>query len=68
VKALPILKGAVFLDPYSPQNSNDYLLALRAGETKLAGINQAEAKRTAAKRAARAKRSTPAAPAPPASP
>jgi O-antigen ligase len=68
VKALPILKGAVFLDPYSPQNSNDYLLALRAGETKLAKINQAEAKRSAAKRAARAKRSTPAAPAPPASP
>jgi O-Antigen ligase len=54
-KAIPILKGALFLDPYAPQSSGDYLLALRAQQAKLNEARQAEARRAAARRAARTK-------------
>jgi tetratricopeptide (TPR) repeat protein len=63
-KALPVLKAALFLDPYSPQSSGDYLLALRAEQAKLDEAAQA----ADAKRAKRKASSTPAAPAPPTSP
>jgi hypothetical protein len=57
VSALPILKGALFLDPYSQASRNDYVIALRAEQAKLAEAKQADARRAAARRAARAKRS-----------
>jgi tetratricopeptide (TPR) repeat protein len=70
--ALPVLKAAVYLDPYSPVNRSDYVVALRAEQAiKLLG-QQAAARKAAVKRAAvRAKRitnSTAAAPAPAKSP
>jgi O-antigen ligase/polysaccharide polymerase Wzy-like membrane protein len=52
VRALPILKGALFLDPHSGAIRSDYLVALRAEQAQLL-----EAKRTAAKRAASRRRS-----------
>jgi tetratricopeptide (TPR) repeat protein len=57
VRALPILEGAVFLDPLSQASRSDYLIALRAEQAKLVEAKQAEAKRAAARRAARGKRS-----------
>jgi tetratricopeptide (TPR) repeat protein len=51
VAALPIVKGALFLDPESQATRSVYLVALRAEQAKAL-----EARRAAAKRAARARR------------
>jgi hypothetical protein len=66
--AIPVLKAAVYLDPYSTVNRSDYLLALRAEQAQVAA-QEAAARKAAAKRAAaRAKRATTAQRAPAASP
>jgi hypothetical protein len=48
-RALPVLRGALYLDPSSPLNRSAYLVALRARTA-------AEAERVATQRAARARR------------
>ncbi len=53
-RAVPILRGAVYLDPVSPFNSSAYLVALRAQAADAAAV---EARR--ARRAARAKAAQP---------
>jgi tetratricopeptide (TPR) repeat protein len=53
-RALPVLRGAIYLDPTSPLNSGAYLLALRAQRVKLQEA-RAAARAEAARRAARAR-------------
>jgi tetratricopeptide (TPR) repeat protein len=55
--AIPVLKAAVYLDPYSTVNRSDYLLALRAEQAQIAAQENA-AKAVAKRAAAKAKRAT----------
>jgi tetratricopeptide (TPR) repeat protein len=58
-KALPVLRAALFLDPFSPQTRSDYVLALRAQQAELARRTAALAQRRARARSARRKSGTP---------
>ncbi len=58
-RALPVLRAALFLDPFSPQTRSDYVLALRAQQAELARRTAALAQRRARTRSARRKSGTP---------
>ena len=53
-QAIPVLRGALFLDPFSNTNRADYVYALRASQVQRA--EQAAREKRARKRAAAAKR------------
>jgi len=66
-RAIPILQGALYLDPASPLSRSAYLVALRARNAAVAEREAAERaarKRRAARRGARNGGSQPAAPTP----
>jgi hypothetical protein len=42
--AVPVLRAAIYLDPFSQQSRNDYVVALRAQEAAAAGAQRRRAR------------------------